>query len=59
MAIMAQPEPSTSAPSVQSVRRLVKRALRDLGEANRELARVEAQIASDYGITIDRTEDDS
>jgi hypothetical protein len=47
---------------VQPARRLVKRAIRDLEDANRELARLEDRcrtledrLASEYGIKIERT----
>jgi len=47
---------------VQPARRLVKRAIRDLEESNRELARLETRVreledrlAGMYGIRIERT----
>lgn len=53
---MAQPEPHIEV-DTQPARRLVKRAIRDLEEANRELARLESRVreleerlAAEYGI---------
>lgn len=68
---MAQPEPIEVEvhahahihveTDVQPARRLVKRAIGDLQEANRELARLEERVqeleerlAAEYGITIER-----
>jgi hypothetical protein len=58
---LAQPEPHIEV-DLQPGRKLVKRAIKDLEEANREFARseqrireLEERLASEYGIRIERT----
>jgi flagellar motility protein MotE (MotC chaperone) len=59
---MAQPEPQHTEVDLSDSRRRVKRVLRDLEEVNRDLARkderirdLEARLAAEYGIAIERS----